>query len=257
MLFDEIVFGPIHSRRLGNSLGINLLPTKKKYCNYNCIYCECGWNEKDASFKQALPSRKEVLTALEKRLIDLKEIETNIDSITFSGNGEPSIHPEFAGIIDDVIACRDKFFPNAIVTVLSNATRLYRQDIFNALQKIENPILKLDSGTEEMYKRINKPNFEVYNFSSLLENLIRFGNKATIQTLLLRGICNGEIIDNTTDKEFSAYLEHLKAIKPHLVMLYAIDRETPEKNLEKLSLSELEIYAEKIRATGIPTKTFS
>ncbi|MDD3663011.1 MAG: radical SAM protein [Candidatus Pacebacteria bacterium] len=256
MLFNEIVFGPIHSRRLGNSLGINLLPTHKKLCNFDCIYCECGWNEDTKEIVDLVPQKKDIEKELKEKLIRFKENGTIIDSITFSGNGEPTLHPEFSEIIDMVVHYRNLYAPKAKISVLSNATNLLKEDIFNALHKIDNPILKLDSATPKMFYAISKANPKVINLEKVKEKLILFGKDAIMQTLLLRGENDGKIIDNTTQEEFSAWLEVVKQVKPRMVMLYAIDRVTPESNLEKLSIEELETFAQKVRALGIETKTY-
>lgn len=255
MLFENIVFGPIHSRRLGTSLGVNVLPTEKKYCSFNCIYCECGWNVVDTRVNVPFNKREDIRAALELRLSVNTEAENaNIDSITFSGNGEPTLHPDISGIVDDVMALRNKYCPQAKVTILSNSTNLVREDVFAALQKVDNPILKLDAGTEQMFKAINKP--VSARFDDIVERLIAFGNKCIVQTLLLRGENDGVVIDNTSEKEFSSWLEIVKRIKPRSVMLYSIDRVTPEKNLEKLLIPELEHYAARIREAGIETATY-
>ncbi len=257
MLFEEIVFGPIHSRRLGTSLGVNVLPTEKKYCSFNCIYCECGWNEVDTKINVPLNRREDIKEALYRRLSsNTKEENEAIDSITFSGNGEPTLHPDILGIVNDVIELRDLYCPQAKITILSNSTNLVRQDVFSALEKIDNPILKLDAGTENMYRLINKP--VSATFDEVVERLIAFSKngKCIIQTLLLRGENDGQRIDNTSEEEFSAWLALVEKIRPRSVMLYSIDRVTPEKNLEKLLIPELERYADRVRALGIETKTY-
>ncbi len=255
MLFEEIVFGPIKSRRLGVSLGVNVLPTEKKYCSFNCIYCECGWNKIDTSIQVPLNKREDIKAALYKKLSEsTAEFNKTIDSITFSGNGEPTLHPEILGIVEDVIELRNQYCPQAKITILSNSTNLVREDVFKALQLIDNPILKIDAGSERMYKLINEP--VSCTFEQIKQKLIEFGNKCIVQTLLLRGECKGEKIDNTSEEEFSAWLEIVKQINPKSVMLYSIDRETPEKNLEKLLIPELEQYAQRVRNLGIETNTY-
>lgn len=255
MLFEEIVFGPIHSRRLGVSLGVNVLPTEKKYCSFNCVYCECGWNVIDTNVQVPLNKREDIRKALGKKLSENQnELNKTINSITFSGNGEPTIHPEILGIVNDVMELRDRYCPQAKISILSNSTNLVREDVFEALRKIDNPILKLDAGTEKMYETINEPVNS--NFEQIKQKLISFGNKAIIQTLLLRGEHNGKTIDNTSEEEFSAWLDTIKKIRPRMVMLYSIDRITPEKKLEKLLIPELESYAQRVRALGIETKTY-
>ncbi len=256
MLFENTIIGPIHSRRLGNSLGINLLPLKRKFCTYDCIYCECGWNEETIENKIELPSYEDVRNQLKKRIDELKAEGTVVDSFTFAGNGEPTLHPDFPKVVDLVVEIRNKYYPNAVITLLTNATQLSRPEIYNALLKLDNPVLKLDAGMAAMRNSINKPTAEKYSFDELVNNLILFGNRGIIQTLLLRGSNDGKIISNVSDEDFGEYIELLKKIRPKYVMLYAIDRATPEKDLEKLSVDELEIYAQKIRNEGIDVKVY-
>lgn len=256
MLFENIIIGPIHSRRLGNSLGINLLPLKRKFCTYDCIYCECGWNEETIGNKVDLPSYDDVSEQLRRRISELKAEGVSVDSFTFAGNGEPTLHPDFPKVVDLVVEMRNEHYPNAVITLLTNATQLSRPEIYEALMKLDNPVLKLDAGTIAMRNNINKPTAEKYSFDELVNNLIRFGNRGIIQTLLLRGTNDGKTISNVSDEDFGEYIKLLKKIGPKYVMLYAIDRATPEKNLEKLTVDELEFYAQQIRNEGIDVKVY-
>lgn len=256
MLFENTIIGPIHSRRLGNSLGINLLPLKRKFCTYDCIYCECGWNEETIGNKVDLPSYDDVSEQLRRRISELKAEGVSVDSFTFAGNGEPTLHPDFPKVVDLVVEMRNEHYPNAVITLLTNATQLSRPEIYEALMKLDNPVLKLDAGTMAMRNNINKPTAEKYSFDELVNNLIRFGNRGIIQTLLLRGTNDGKTISNVSDEDFGEYIKLLKKIGPKYVMLYAIDRATPEKNLEKLTVDELEFYAQQIRNEGIDVKVY-
>jgi len=249
MLFHEIVFGPIKSRRLGVSLGINLLPASGKICSFDCIYCECGYNA-DGRTKQALPSREAVAQALETKLQELKSAGITPDVITFSGNGEPTLHPEFEEIIDDTIELRNKYFPEAKISVLSNSTMIDRESVFRALNKVDNNILKLDSVFDDKVKWIDQPLQSSFSVAKLIENLKRFKGNLIIQTIFLKGAHNGQCIDNTNEEEVNAWIEVLKEINPKQVMIYTIDRETPEKNLQKVSLEKLNIIAEKLKKAG-------
>ncbi|RHJ94059.1 radical SAM protein [Parabacteroides bouchesdurhonensis] len=249
ILFDKIVFGPVHSRRLGVSLGMNLLPTDGKLCSFNCIYCECGLNEERRTHSK-LPSRIEVKEALEKKLESMKAEGVAPDVITFAGNGEPTMHPEFAGIIDDTIATRNKFFPKAKIAVLSNSTMLHKEEVFRALNKVEDNILKLDSVLDSRIQQLNVPNSPSFTFDKLLQQLCRFKGNLIIQTMFLRGEINGVNIDNTTEAEINGWIEALKQICPKQVMIYTIDRETPVKALKKVSKDDLEIIADKARKAG-------
>ncbi len=247
MLFNQVVFGPIKSRRLGVSLGINLMPKNGKICSFNCIYCECGYNA-DYEDKR-IPTRTEVSTALEAKLSEMKNNGDKLDVITFSGNGEPTLHKDFEEIIDDTLALRDKYFPNAKVSVLSNSTCIHKPSVFRALNKVDNNILKLDSASQTLVNLIDQPvgNFPV---EKLVKNLKKFNGNLIIQTIFLRGEHNGVKFDNSTDEYVTAWLEAIKEIRPKQIMIYAIDRATPEKNLEKLTLDELNHIADKARALG-------
>jgi len=248
-LFDEIIFGPVESRRLGVSLGINLLPTNAKVCSFDCIYCECGFTSKEYEEKVTLPTREKVRERLEAKLNAMKAEQRLPDVITFAGNGEPTLHREFAGIIDDTIELRDRISPNARIAVLSNATMLHRKPVFDALLKIKDNIQKLDSVFEETVRLIDCPRGD-FNLEQTIEQLIAFGGKVIIQTMFLRGSFKGNAIDNTTEKEIAAWIEVLKKINPRQVMIYTIARDTPVETLEKVPLEELNVIADRVRAAG-------
>lgn len=250
ILFNEIVFGPIHSRRLGISLGMNLLPYDGKLCSFDCIYCECGYN-KDFRTRTPLPSRENVKQALESKLIELKKENITPDVITFSGNGEPTMHPQFIGIIDDTIELRNKYIPEAKISVLSNAMNIGREKVFDALKKVENNILKLDSAFDDTVRLIDNPNSPEYRVRKQVELLKRFDGNFILQTMFLRGTHNGQIVDNTTEKEISAWLEIVKELRPKEVMIYTVDRETPEKNLQKVPLEELKNIGKRVEQLSI------
>lgn len=245
-LFNEIIFGPVRSRRLGNSLGINLLPVHRKFCSFDCIYCECGWTPPDDKSEMTLPSRAVIAEALETRLIQLQAKNNVPDSITFAGNGEPTIHPDFHLIIDDTIKLRKKYFPNCEITVLSNSGMLDRKEVFDALMKVENNVLKLDAGTEETFRLINKPRSGQLTLEKIVANLQKFRQKAIIQTLFVRGEVDGVKVDNTTPDEVNHWLGHINRIKPRYVMLYPIERETPVPGLVAVPKEELQAIAEKL-----------
>ncbi|MCB2207209.1 MAG: radical SAM protein [Bacteroidetes bacterium] len=254
-LFDNIVFGPVYSRRLGVSLGINLLPNNSKYCNFNCIYCECGWTEIKKGEKIILPNREELTTRLTNKLKDLKGTINEPDTITFAGNGEPTIHPDFSGIIDDTIAIRNKYAPKAKISVLSNASMLHKPKVVKALKKIELNIQKLDSGIENTFNLINQT-AKGLSFEKIVNGLLAFEGKLIIQTLFLRGEYNGHFIDNTTPEEIDAWLQLVKKINPEYVMIYPIDRGTPAKNLQKIPENQLNEIAAQVEKAGIKTKVY-
>lgn len=250
MLFTDIIYGPIRSRRLGISLGVNLLPLHSKLCNFDCIYCECGWNDDNRTERPRFHSREDIRAALEMTLSKMQSEEQLPDVITFAGNGEPTIHPEFEGVIDDTIALRDRFAPLAKVSVLSNATQLHREDVVRALHKVDNPILKLDSAINATAHIINKPCGN-YSVERVVENLAKFGRNFILQTMFLRGEYNGTHIDNTIDSELLAWAAVVGYLRPRSVMVYSIDRATPCQTLQKVERAELDRIAERVRALGI------
>ena len=237
MLFGEIAYGPIHSRRLGISLGMEIMPLEHKLCTFNCVYCECGWNE--PVLRPILPTRAEVKDALKTKLQALQQEGVVPDVITFSGNGEPTLHPDFNGIIRDTCALRDLYCPKAKVSVLSNSTQLGRADVVEALRLCDNRILKLDAATDTMMRRIDLPVNEKLNVSTLIDWLKQFNGDFILQTCFLRGEHNGQIIDNTTPEQLRAWYAAVEDLRPKQLMIYVIDRKTPEEHLQKISPDEM------------------
>ena len=231
--FDEIVFGPIRSRRLGSSLGVNVLPTKGKLCNFDCIYCECGWN-KDGMSDKRFPRLAEVKEALQRKLEALSQEGTEVDSITFSGNGEPTLNPDFAAIVDATVSLRDRFYPSAKISVLSNATMLGREDVFDALRKVDNPILKVDASSDELIAKINKP-LGAYSLEKVIDRLKTFDGDFVLQTMFLH---SDEFATHSAEA-LKKWIEIVRQVRPREVMVYTIDRETPDKSLRKCSVEEM------------------
>ena len=246
MLFDSIVYGPIRSRRLGVSLGVNLMPTNAKLCSFDCVYCECGWNKPVSH--PVLPTREQVRYALDTQLSTLN---TQLDVITFSGNGEPTMHPDFLGIIQDTCALRDQYSPNAKVSVLSNSTQLGRAEVVEALKLCDNRILKLDSAIDVTMHLIDKPVNHLLTVEQVTEWLTAFDGDFTLQTCFLRGEYEGQIIDNTTPQELDAWYDMVERLNPKQVMIYVIDRATPLKTLEKIPAQKMEQIAVPLREKGI------
>lgn len=252
VMFSETVFGPIHSRRLGTSLGVNLSPRDGKVCNFDCLYCEAGYNAQGPG-TTGLPSRAEVARLLEERLQQLKTEGVSIDVITFSGNGEPTVNPDFPGIIDDTIALRDRFFPDAKVSVLSNSTMIDRSAVADALRKVDNCILKLDSAIDSTIHLLDRPTSPRFNAADTIRLLAGIGPDTIIQTMITRGSHDGVTVDNSTDAEIDALIKAYKVIRPKSIMLYSLDRPTPERLLRRVERDELQSIADRITAaTGIP-----
>ena len=249
-LFDSIIFGPVHSRRLGNSLGVNLLPITKKYCNFNCLYCECGWSNLRKITIVDLPTRYSIREALEIKLADMKLEGKSPDVITFAGNGEPTLHPDFPEIIDDIIAIRNQYYPDIKIAVLTNSTTINKKGIASALTKVDQCILKLDSVIPETFNTLNCP-VQGTDLNSVILNLIHFPGKKIIQTLFLRGSMGGVSVDNTTPVELNGLIEAYLKIVPESIMIYTFERDTPANGLLKVPAQELEVIQMKIERTGI------
>jgi wyosine [tRNA(Phe)-imidazoG37] synthetase (radical SAM superfamily) len=247
-LFHELIFGPIHSRRLGLSLGVNLLPIDAKICSFDCIYCECGFNT--TMQESPIPTRQQVRETLEAKLIEMAAEGQIPDVITYAGNGEPTLHPEFENIIDDTIELRNKLCPTAKVSVLSNSTRIHKPHVFAALNKVDNNILKFDSAIDRTMKLIDRPVGKHINVAWFIDHLKKFEGRLIIQTMFLRGEFEGEFFDNTSDVEVEAWLKALEEIRPQQVMIYSLDREAPTQTLQKATREELNLIAEKARARG-------
>ena len=249
IIFPSPIFGPIKSRRLGISLGINLLPGDGKVCTFDCIYCECGFNAEHKPHSR-FPSREEVRTSLEEKLKQMHKEGILPDVLTFAGNGEPTLHPHFGTIIDDTLKLRDRYCPEAKVSVLTNATMITKADVFAALGKVDNNILKLDTADTEYIERLDRPTGK-YSLETTIERMSEFEGKAIVQTMFLKGTANGFDFDNTGDEYVKPWIEAIKRIKPREVMIYTIDRETPQKGLEKATPKELDRIVAMLHNEGI------
>ena len=250
ILFHSTIFGPIHSRRLGSSLGVNLSPNDGKVCSFDCVYCEAGYNSQGAG-TTGLPRREDVSRELDAKLKSMIEAGEHLDVITFSGNGEPTLHPQFAEIIDDTISLRDKYFPQVKISVLCNSTRLGDESVVAALRKVDNNILKLDSAITSTMRLIDQPASPSFTSEGVIEQIAQFSGQCVVQTMFLRGEHDGKNIDNTTPEEVEALIKAYKRISPRQVMIYSIDRKTPEQRLEKVLREELEAIASQMCREGI------
>lgn len=244
MLREATVFGPIRTRRLGFSLGINLLPSQGKLCNFDCIYCECGWNA-DGRDDKVLPTAAQVRSALEDKLSQCMLDGVRIDSITFAGDGEPTLHPDFAMIVGDVIKLRDIYYPKATVSVLSNATRIWDEKVFNALRLVDNPIMKLDAPTTELVKKVNQPTFD-YDVSRIVEGLARFEGNFILQTMFLKG----REFDSSSPEVLDGWMQIVRSLKPKMIMAYSIDRPTPQDGLVKFTEQQLKALVQPLLDEG-------
>ena len=253
--FHQTIFGPINSRRLGISLGINLLPTNFKHCTFNCIYCECGWTEVEPDTEVNFVPAEEIIAQLEERLQELKEEGVSPNSLTLAGNGEPTVHPEFGAIVDGAIRLRDVYFPEARISVLSNASKLNDPKVLEALKKVDYNIQKIDAGTERTFQLINQAKVPI-TLREVVDSLKQFKGNFVVQTLFLRKEINGEKIDNTTEEEITSWLSLLKEIRPRRVMLYSIERETPLRGIEKITKNELARIAARVEKMGICAEFF-
>lgn len=250
IIYPSPIFGPVHSRRLGVSLGINLLPADGKACTFDCIYCECGFN-KDHRPTLPLPTRQEVAAHLEQKLGQMQQEGLLPDVLTFAGNGEPTSHPHFAEIIGDTLKLRDRYCPKAKVSVLSNSTMLHRQQVHEALLLVDNNILKLDTIDPLYINKVDRPN-SAYDVQQIIEHMKAFHGHVIIQTMFMSGTFNGESVDNTGEEYVGPWLNAVKDIRPQQVMVYTIDRETPAKGLEKASREQLDAIRDRVIAAGIP-----
>ena len=251
VLFHSTIFGPIHSRRLGTSLGINLLPDDGKICSFDCLYCEAGYNAQGHG-TTGVPSREDVARLLGEKLAAMKASGEHLDVITFSGNGEPTLHPDFEGVIDDTIALRNRYFPEVKISVLTNSTRLGSESVHRALSKVDNNILKLDSASDRTVALLDRPVDSRYTVDDVIERLKAFDGNVIVQTMITSGEHDGVAVDNSTNEENDALIEAYRRIRPKEIMIYTIDRRTPERSLRHVSREELERIAQRITdATGI------
>lgn len=249
VIYPSPIFGPVHSRRLGVSLGINLMPSDGKVCSFDCIYCECGYN-KDHRPHKSIPTREEVRKALESKLCEMKEKGPKPDVLTFAGNGEPLMHPHFAEIVKDVAQLRDTYFPEAKLSVLSNATHIYKPEVREALRHFDNAIMKLDTVSKDYIERVDRPNGK-YDVEEQIRWLAEIHDRIIIQTMFMKGTHEGQDVNNCEENYVAPWLEVIGKIRPQKVMIYTIDRETPSPLLEKASREELDAIGERVRALGV------
>ncbi|MBQ0056923.1 MAG: radical SAM protein [Bacteroidales bacterium] len=248
-IYKSNIIGPIHSRRLGISLGVNLLPADGKICSFDCLYCECGWNADHRGGR--FPKAVDVMQQLEEKLSQMKADGEALDVITFAGNGEPTLHPEFAEVIDRTIDLRDEFYPNAKVSVLSNATQIGNENVRNALLRVDNNILKIDGAFDATVRLIDQPSSKDYSIRQVVEGMKEFKGQLIVQTMFVRGEHDGQTVDNTTDEEVSAWRDLMREIRPHQIMAYSLDRPTPEPDLIRVSREEMTGFVQPLIDEGM------
>lgn len=249
IIYPSPVFGPVHSRRLGVSLGINLLPADGKFCTFDCVYCECGFN-KDHKPHAVLPTPEEVHQVLEARLKDMQQSGPRPDVLTFAGNGEPTLHPQFPEIMEDVVRLRNHYFPNAKISVLSNATQILKPKVFEALMTVDNNIQKLDTVDLDYIRRVDRPTGH-YDLQTIIDQLKAFRGHVIIQTMFMSGSSEGVSVDNTTPQFVEPWLKVVREIAPKQVMIYTIDRETPDHDLRKADKAVLDRIGQQVRDAGL------
>jgi len=250
IIYPSPIFGPVHSRRLGLSLGINLMPGDGKICTFDCVYCECGFNG-DHRPRQRRPTREEVSKQLRATLERMRVDGQCPDVLTFAGNGEPTAHPDFAAIIADTLSLRDALAPSAKVSVLSNATQIYKADVRAALCRVDNNIQKLDTVDADYIHEMDRPTGP-YDVEQIIANMELFEGHVVVQTMFMRGTAHGIDADNTSEAYVGPWLAALQRIRPREVMVYTIDRETPDHGLLKADRATLDRICSRVEAVGIP-----
>ena len=246
-----IIYGPVDSRRLGRSLGLNIMPTGSKLCPFNCIYCHYGWTdyvEPDATgHLGALPSAADVGEALEKAL---PGIDPPPAYITFSGNGESTVHPDFERIVETVVGVRDRSGIAAKVAILSNSCAAGREGVRRALGKLDVRIMKLDAGTQEVLERINRPAPGI-TLDGIVEGLKALDD-VTLQSMFVQGE-----VTNSTDADIDAWFERVAEIKPVFVQVYSLENAPAMPTLEGVPREKLEAIAERLKSSlGIAAQAY-
>lgn len=255
-LWSDIVFGPIHSRRVGTSLGINLLPVCGKLCTFDCVYCECGDLSSGAPRKdRRMPSLEQVVEVMSSRFAALHAEGVKVDSISFTGNGEPTLHKDFPAIIDKVVELRDKYFPQAVISVFSNSTTLGRPGVFEALMKVDNRIMKVDCSDAATVAAINRPAGQ-FSLEKVLDDLERFNGDFILQTMFFKGSLDGREIDLTAPELVAGWSDIVRRLHPSKIMAYSLDRDTPVAGLRKVEREELQAITAPLRDEGFEIEIF-
>lgn len=249
-LQSGILYGPVNSRRLGKSLGINLMPGAYKLCSFNCVYCHYGWTKKQTvdfgKYARDLPAMDEVV----KSVVNALKSTLEFNFLTFSGNGEPTLYPQFAELVEEVVSLRDRYRSEVKIALLSNSTGLAQEKVLHSLSRLDYPVLKLDGGTEEKFNAINRPAREV-NFSGIIDSLCS-AKDFYVQTVMIEGDPS-----NVREDDLQAYFQKISLIQPKEVHIYSIDRPVPNRDISLVSKERLEeISARGMKETGVRIRPF-
>ena len=249
-----ITYGPVQSRRLGLSLGINLLPTEYKLCSFNCLYCQYGWTKKvtfaPGERLKDLPSVDAVAAALETALAELSRDHRTMDAISICGNGEPTLYPALAEVIVKVKRIRDRYQPRARVAILSNSSTVGDHAVRAALDLLDVKIMKFDAGSEEMFRQLNHPAAPVYMGE------IVAGLKALKKIFLQSCFVQGRVTNADPDS-VAMWIDKVREIHPLSVQVYTLDREPADKRIEKVSRTTLAWIADAVRwRAGLPAEVY-
>ena len=253
-LFDKHVFGPVKSRRLGNSLGINLLSTHYKVCDFDCIYCECGWTHHKPDSKKFIEKQK-FIQLLETKLSQLERDKIPVDYITYAGNGEPTLHPYFLEIAKKVSELRDQYFPKCSIALLSNGSTLSKEKIKASFAYIEDVILKIDAGHQQLFQLINRPN-EHLQLDDICNNMVNLQGNFIAQSMFLKGNADGVEFDNSDQKVVAKWKEKIQMLRPKYVQIYSISRDTPLESIQPISKERLQNIAEQLENMGIHAEVY-
>lgn len=249
-LQDETVYGPVYSRRLGTSLGINPLPLSYKFCDFDCVYCQYGWTPEKKG-RERLKRVAELAREIEDAFRKLADAGHRVDCITIAGNGEPTIHPDFPEFVTALLKLRDHYFPGVKTGILSDASQAYRPEIKEALEKLDERYMKLDAGSPELIEQINRPRGN-FNYDKMLKGLKNL-KAIVIQSLFMQGS-----YDNTGEIALREWSQTVRMLQPREVQIYTIDRRPADAGLRKVPSEELQRIARFCRSeTGVPSIVFN
>ena len=250
-LQQGILYGPIRSKRLGCSLGLNLFPSDRKVCSFDCVYCHFGGTTDHVrqSERLGIPSVTEVLAAVEEFL----KSDNDFDYITFSGNGEPTMYPDFAELVPKLHELIRRRRPSVRLALLSNSSCVGEESLYPALKLIDLPIFKLDAGNQTTFEILNRPCPGV-TISAIIDGLTRLSarQEIIIQTVMVDGP-----VPNHDGQAFDDWIVAIRRIRPGAIQLYTTDRPVADTRVRKVSDRQLETIAARIRElTGVPAQAY-